>query len=623
VADDFDVIVIGSGAGGAPIASELARAGRGWRILILEKGPRLRTQEDDPHTGLSGFKRDEMYNAGPEKWLTLDMPGNPRRPFYSSHVEPDINDEPHVYSPHNEETQKLTVEGYTAQVVGGGTQLYGAVHLRFSEKDFRLASDRTPADLPGAPYGDAEVDIQDWPITYQDLLPYYEKTERLIGINGTVLDVSGNGQAQLKPFRQNDYQTPVEPNPISAYALDGMRAMGAKVYRTPLAVITEAHPPSGRPQPVWVKTGYVNRYGDPLGYKSNTWVALLRPAMRDVPGAIELRCNCTVTHLECQGPRVSRVHYRDASGFAKSATGRFVIVACSAIESVRLLMISAEEDLAGFGARVRYNTADTALGRFFLTHCFGGAEVNLPGDVRFDKSQSLDSDYACDLPSSADFLLEKKLWAGAAVYNNTSDQALPVTLARTDGSNDLDDWWNGFIRDMRKTGEGMRQWIDADFGRRLSVSFMANQIPWRKNYIKLSGVRDKWGRKSAWVVKDWHPHDAYLMGVMAEFCRDVLLRGVPGSFTVNPDGGNPWGRGIVDYGSVRGNGTRIANHILGGARFGNNRQTSVLDRNCRVWDFDNLFVTDGSFMPTSGGANPTHTIEANAFRVADVLKQLL
>ncbi len=68
---------------------------------------------------------------------------------------------------------------------------------------------------------------------------------------------------------------------------------------------------------------------------------------------------------------------------------------------------------------------------------------------------------------------------------------------------------------------------------------------------------------------------------------------------------------------------RIANHILGGARFGPDRNDSVLDPNCRAWDFDNLFITDGSFMPTSGSGNPTNTIEANSFRVADRLLQHL
>ncbi len=137
---------------------------------------------------------------------------------------------------------------------------------------------------------------------------------------------------------------------------------------------------------------------------------------------------------------------------------------------------------------------------------------------------------------------------------------------------------------------------------------MANQLPWFQNHIRLSNIRDKWNRKSAQIVKDWHPHDGRLMGTLARVCEQILLRGVPGATADQ-----------IEEGSVYGNGVRIANHILGGARFGTDRSTSVLDPQCRVWDFDNLYVTDGSFMPTSGGANPTLTIQANAFRVGEHL----
>ena len=612
----FDVIVIGSGAGGAPIAAELAA--RGKRVLVLEKGPKLRTQDDAPH-GRSDFKRDELFNAGPEKRINIQGVANTGHSFYSSHVEPDLNDEPHLWSRTEGETPKVTIEGYTAHVVGGGTQLYGAVSLRFPPRDFMLRSSPRAAALPDDPYTDPDVDIQDWPYTYDDLLPYYEKAETLVGLNGSVADVQTGAAGQLKPFPRNCYQAPVDPNPISAFALAGMKSQGAAVYRTPLAVITEAHAPSGRPAPQWVKSGFVNRYGDPLGYKSNTWVALLRPAMRQHGANLELRCNCHVTHLEASGRAVTRVHYRDPSGFARSAAGKVVVVACSAIESVRLLMLSAEEDLPGFGSLIRYNTHDTALGRYFLTHCFGGAEVSIPDGRRYDKTQSLDSDYATDWFSREEFLHERKLWAGAAVYNNTSDQSLPVTLARTDGSTDLDTWWHGFDGDLRKTGEDILDWLRADFGTRLSVSFMANQVPWRNNYIRLSDVRDKWNRKSAWVVKDWHPHDGHLMRVMADVCQEILLGGVPGSMRDRNDDRNRWNRGVIEEGSVYAQGVRIANHILGGARFGTDRASSVLDPDCKVWDFDNLYVTDGSFMPTSGGGNPTLTIQANAYRVADLL----
>ena len=81
--------------------------------------------------------------------------------------------------------------------------------------------------------------------------------------------------------------------------------------------------------------------------------------------------------------------------------------------------------------------------------------------------------------------------------------------------------------------------------------------------------------------------------------------------------------GEIEFGSVYGESrdasVRIANHILGGARFGSAENDSVLDKFCRVWGSDNLYVTDGSFMPTSGGANPTLTIQANAFRIGEHL----
>lgn len=598
----FDAIIIGSGAGGAPVACELARAGK--TVLVLEKGPRLRTQEDSPN-GLSDFKRDEMFSSGPEKIITLTGVANTGAAFYTSHIEPDLNDEPHLYSRDAQDLPVVSIEGYTAQVVGGGTQLYGAVSLRFAPDDFRLASVNAGRQLPDLNLNDPQVSIRDWPINYQALEPYYTKAEFLVGINGT-------RDGQLKPAsftafgNQEVYQTPLDPNPISAFAKAGMTGLGMVSYRTPLAVITQDHAPSGR-KAGDPKTGYVNRYGDPMGFKSNTWVSLLRPTLRQFPDKLQLRCNCVVTHLESSGSKVTLVHYRSPDGSKKTASGKVVVVACSAIESVRLLMLSAEEDRTGFGARMKYEQSDGLLGRYFLTHCFGGAETVIPNQ-RFDKSISLDSDWATDFCSRPEYLQQEQLWAGAAIYNNTSDQALPISLARTHRSTDLDTLWQGFAGDTSNYGDRMTQWFDRDFGTRLSVSFMANQIPWFRNHIRLSNIRDKWNRKSAHIVKDWHPHDGFLMNKIAAVCEQILLKGVPG-VTAND----------IEEGSVYGNGVRIANHILGGARFGTDPADSVLDPMCKAWNFDNLYVTDGSFMPTSGGANPTLTIQANAFRIGEHL----
>jgi choline dehydrogenase-like flavoprotein len=453
--------------------------------------------------------------------------------------------------------------------------------------------------------------------------------EELIGING-------QAKNQAKPFRTGlryqpqggrdyCYQKPLEPNPISEYARDGMVELGKRLgsgrepYRTPLAVITEDHAPSGRriprdksgrPDPEAAKTSYVNRYGDPLGLKSNTWVSLLSPvADRD---NFQIWPNCVVTRLTSDGNRVSRVHFLNPGGGEMTVEGKCVIVACSAIESVRLLKLSAAGD-SNFDRRINQNAL---LGRYFLTHCFGGARALMPG--RFDKSRALDADWATDCCATEEFLKANGLWAGAAIYNNTSDQALPLSLFRTHGSQDLDTLWNGFMYDTGMRADGFIKFLDDEFGRGLSVSFMANQVPQFDNRIELHpAIKDKWGRPVAYVIKTWHRHDVYLMDVMARQCGDVLRYG-----------GDPIGRNY----RIRGQGSiymaenalaRMANHILGGARFGKNRADSVLDENCRAWDFDNLYVTDGSFMPTSGGANPTLTIQANAFRVADHLLQRL
>src|SRR5687768_5808240 len=192
----FDAVIIGSGGGGAPVAHTLVRAGKS--VLVLEKGPLLRPQYQT-RNGLSDFKRDEQFSTGPAKRLTIQGLANSGATYYSSHVEPDLNDEPHVYR-ERDGSDRATIEGYTAQVVGGGTQLYGAVSLRFAPDDFRLATfNRGRADIRNDPNWDVLREARDWPITYEQLEPYYSEAERLVGINGS-------RHGQLKPASADHYQ---------------------------------------------------------------------------------------------------------------------------------------------------------------------------------------------------------------------------------------------------------------------------------------------------------------------------------------------------------------------------------------------------------------------------------
>jgi choline dehydrogenase-like flavoprotein len=595
---DFDVVIIGSGGGGAPIAHELV--GSGHSVLVIEKGPLLSPQYLAKE-GLSGFRRDELISTGVEKRIELPEVSNRGASYYSSHIEPDINDEPHVYRTF-EGQDKATIEGYTAQVVGGGTQLYGGVSYRYTARDFKLHSSNVGRTLTADPNNDVIREARDWPVSYDDLEPYYAKAETLVGINGQVA-------GQIKDFKGKDcYQKPLSPNPVSAYIVDGMTALKMDRYRTPLAVITADHPPSGRKGPVppeAAKTAYVNRYGDSLGYKSSAFVSLLVPVLSR--NNFELRPNCTVTHLSCTGRRVSTVNYRDPAGSPRTVTGKIIVIACSAIESVRLLKLSALQDPV-FDQAINQD-GNSMLGAYFLTHCFGGASALVTPPARFDKSMTLDSDWSSDFGATDDFITAHNLWAGAAIYNNTSDRALPLALGRNYGSRDLDTVWQAFIDDSAMTGQALDDFLDANFGRGLSMTFMANQVPMKSNRIELHPtVKDKWGRQAAYIIKGWHPHDIALMNIYAGICHDVLEKG---GVTINLGAGGVYGNDDL---------ARCANHILGGARFGTDPKDSVLDPDCRAWGFDNLYVTDGAFMPTSGGGNPTLTIQANSFRIADALK---
>ena len=592
---DFDAVIIGSGGGGAPIAHDLVRAGKS--VLVLEKGPLLRPQTGD---GFSPFKRDEAYSTGFEKRIVLDSVANKGAGYYSSHIEPDINDEPHVYRT-SDGQDKATIEGYTAQAVGGGTQLYGGVSYRFTARDLELSTRNEGRKLQADPNGDVQREARNWPFDYAALEPFYARAEKLVGINGQV-------EGQIKDFKGKDwYQKPLPPNPISKYVEAGMDALGFVRYRTPLAVITEDHAPSGRKGPVpaeSAKSAYVNRYGDPLGFKSNTYVSLLSPLLTFTN--LELRPNCIVTHLSCAGRRVSDVHYRDPSGELRTARGKIVVVACSAIESVRLLKISAQADPA-FDAAINQD-GNGLLGAYFLTHCFGGASGLVPTPARYDKSLTLDSDWSSDHCATEEFLDENGLWAGAAIYNNTSDRALPLALGRNYGSRDLDTVWQAFTDDAKMTGQALDDFLDQSFGRGLSMTFMANQVPLKTNRIELHPtITDKWGRPAAYIIKGWHAHDVALMQTLAPICADILRKG---GVTDQLSAGGVYGSDDL---------ARCANHVLGGARFGLKAEDSVLDRDCRAWGFDNLYVTDGAGFPTSGGGNPTLTIQANAFRVADSL----
>ena len=236
--DQFDVVIVGSGAGGAPVAHTLV--GGGKSVLILEKGPlvppatrrSLRSQRLQARRADLRRSGEDPHRAGPRQHRCVVL-HEPRRAGPQRRA---------ARLPQRQQRRLRDDRGLHLPV---RRRRHAALRRRVASLQPArldapdLQSGRTLAHDPG---GDVEREARDWPITYDELEPYYTKAEELIGFNGT-------RQNQIKPLgatSRDFYQTPLPPNPISEYARVGMEALGMKPYRTPLAVITEDHAPSGR-----------------------------------------------------------------------------------------------------------------------------------------------------------------------------------------------------------------------------------------------------------------------------------------------------------------------------------------------------------------------------------------
>ena len=170
-------------------------------------------------------------------------------------------------------------------------------------------------------------------------------------------------------------------------------------------------------------------------------------------------------------------------------------MACSAIESIRLLKLSAKLD-AGFDGAINQNDL---LGHYFMTHCFGGASALLPD--RYDKSKALDADWATDCCATDDFLQVKRtLGRRRALQQHVRSSAAAFALPHDGRARSRQPLGMALRTRPACTARGFIDYLDNAFGRGLSVSFMANQVPQHDNRIELHPtVTDKWNRPVAYI----------------------------------------------------------------------------------------------------------------------------
>jgi len=473
---DFDVCVIGSGAGGGPVAFSLAEAG--FSVVVLEKGPWLR----EPH-----FTKDELACC--------------RRAVYT----PELRDEQHVIEEPDgaggwqaQATSKSGWSFWNGNCVGGSSNFMSGYFHRLRPVDFRLRSTFGP--IEGA-------NVVDWPIGYDDLEPYYAKVERLVGVSGRA-----ETQADGAPRSSPDFPyPPTLEHPISQRIDQAAAALGMHALRVPRAILSQ--PAMGRRGCEY--SGFCGSFGCSSGAKGSARAALLDHAVAS--GRCEIRPHAKVVRIDSDAKgRISSVDYVDREGAVRRVDARIYVVACQAIETSRLLLASVgprfEHGLANNHRQVGRNLLFSAGGAgrgdmVFADH--SEAEVAALRRVGPFVNRALDDWYTIDDPELGRVKggIIELLWDH------------PNAVARAQNAK----WRDGRLVWGSPLKRRLETWFRTD--RTLNFEVFNDWLPTDDCFVELDpAVRDRWGSPVARVRIGAHPHDLRIGAFLAANGERLLRR---------------------------------------------------------------------------------------------------
>jgi choline dehydrogenase-like flavoprotein len=511
----YDVIIIGTGAGGGTLAYHLAPSGK--RILILERGdyvPREKANWDPQVVNV-----DAHYNTT-ETWLDKD--GKDLHP-------------------------------HTNYYVGGNTKFYGAALFRLRKEDFgeiRHYGGISPA----------------WPISYDDLEPYYTEAEKLYHVHGT------RGEDPTEPPASGPYPWPaVSHEPRIQQLAEGFAQSGLKPFHVPLGIQLDEKNPIKSP---CIRCNTCDGFPCLVSAKADAQVLCVDEAVK-FPN-VTLLTNSLVKRLATDptGREVRSVAV-ERNGALESYSADLVVVSAGAINSAALLLRSADDK----HPRGLANSSDV-VGRHYMGHINSVlmAISKCPNPSIFQKTLAVNDFYfgSEDWPypmghiSFVGKLDAVTLRAGApAIAPNFTLELM--------AQHSLDFWLTS--EDLPDPNNR----VTVDHNGKIVLTYTPNN---REAHERLTAKLKHAMKQQICPI---HGRECY----QGLFARNLYV-----------------GQRIPLAGVAHQNGT---------IRFGHDPKTSALDVNCKTHDVDNLYVVDGSFFPSSAAVNPALTIIANALRVGDHL----
>ena len=529
-----NAVVVGAGAAGGIVAKELSAAG--LSVVLLERG-KWYTSNDCRKDDLRNQRTTVLGNAfGPED------EGNPR-------VLVDAEGVPHIMLPSESGYQN------NAACVGGGTLSYGAMAWRYLPQDFRMRS------TYGAPAGSS---LEDWPISYDDLEPYYEKAEYEIGISG-----DDSGTPFHGPRRRPLPMPPLPPNREFQILEPAAKRLGLRPFPIPMA--RNSVPYNGRGP--CMRCRWCVGFACEVDAKNGSQNTVIPVAL--ATGNCELRTECIAREiLTDDRGRARGVAYYDANGRLQEQLSDIVVVSACAIESARLLLNS-KSRLFPDGLGNRRDQVGRNLQGHHYTGAIGFFDFDTYDDVGPGASIAI-SDYNHGTPG---------LCGGGMLANEFI--RLPIQMV------------DRMPAGTPQWGLPHKQAMRSFYKRNIVVMGPTQPIPTADARVTLDPtVRDKWGMLVARISGNVHAQ-TYEIGLVQAQRAEAWLKEAGAASTVISAG-----KSTTVY---------AGQHQAGTCRMGDDPQGSVVNRNCQLHDVDNVFVIDSSVHVTNGGFNPALTIMAVAY----------
>ena len=519
-----DVLIIGSGATGSISALVLAQAG--LDVVCLEQGNWIERKEYAHLNYDWAWQRQTNWN-------------------------PDVNNRNHPddYPVDSDSSQVLMWNG-----VGGSTNVYGAIWPRYRPSDFRK--------------GDEHGLQPNWPITYEDIAPYYDRVDRLLGTSGLAGDPA-------QPARE---PCPTGPLPFTKSAQRLSKAfdeLGWHWWPAEAGVVSEDY--DGRP--ACNGCGMCN--GCPRGsmtiYAQSIWPKALKAGAK-------LQTHARVLRVETgpEGRATGAVWKNRITGAEERTRARVVIVAANGVGTPRLLLAS--DNLA--------NSSDM-VGRNLLHHTLVSAQIwvdeQVDGQVGY--AASVISREFAETDVSRGFVNG---------FNFNCLTSAPSAGELTSG------WLSGT---KAPWGADHHNWFEGHFGHSIGLFAIGDDLPNPENRVYLDHDRtDEDGTPITKMHYEPGENDRRMMNYMLDRLQDVGQ--AAGAFDIK----------LQDYRDANGIYRTPAWHMIGTCRMGDDPETSVVNGWHQSWDVPNMFIMDGSVLATGGVVNPTPTISALALRAAEHIR---